>query len=173
MSTQPPIQQRFRSSMRFDNPVESRYFLYERPECISAKCERCGAKLSFKSEKIPTYIYDEVSGGYSPQKGWIGGVVKGRGACTKCGLVANSLNWPESAFFQVCVPEGIVWAWNEDYLSSLRARVGGDKVALRHFLMYDWNLARFISRLPRFAVLKKNRSRILKGFNKITVGGQQ
>jgi hypothetical protein len=173
MSTQPQILQRWRSSMRFDNPVESRYFLYERPENITAICGRCTAKLSFIAEEIPTKIFDEESGGYRFQKGEIGGLIKGRGACTKCGLVVHSINWPESAFFHVSVPEGVVWAWNEDYLLPLRARIAGDKVSLRHFLMYDWNLARFISRLPRFAVLKKNRSRILKRFNKITTSGQR
>lgn len=104
--------------MRFDNPVESRYFLYERPENIAAICGRCTAKLSFIAEEIPTKVFDEESGGYRFQKGEIGRLIKGRGACTKCGLVVHSINWPESAFFQVSVPEGVVWAWNEDYFLS-------------------------------------------------------
>jgi hypothetical protein len=67
------------------------------------------------------------------------------------------------------VPEGIVWAWNEEYLPALLTRVRGDKVALRHLVMSDWNIARFVSRLPKFAVLTKNRSRILSGFTSISV----
>ena len=111
-----PILQRLRASMKFDNPVESRYFLYERPEEITAKCERCAAKLLFIAENIPTKVYDEKSGGYSFKKSAIGGIVNGRGASAKCGLVTSSINWPESAFYQVRVPEGVVWAWNENYL---------------------------------------------------------
>jgi hypothetical protein len=68
-----------------------------------------------------------------------------------------------------------VWAWSEEYLPALQARVRGDKVALRHLTMSNWSLTRYISRLPKFAVLTKNRSRILSGLTALDVarGGSQ
>ncbi len=166
MTQQPPLPLH-RGARRFRNPVEYRYFLYERPKLIRASCIRCGCQFSFKPDLVPSMVYDEDSGGFSPQKGAVCGVVVGDGACTKCGSITRSIIWPDAAYFQVSVPEGIVWAWNESFLPALRAKVCGDKVTLRHLVMCDWNLARFISRLPRFAVLSKNRSRILAGLKKL------
>lgn len=159
-----------RGLRRYRNPVEGRYFLYERPAEISAACRRCGSQFLFRTDQVPSKVYDEASGGYAWQRGEVCGNVAGCGACAKCGLITRSLNWPEAAYFQVRVSEGIVWAWNEKYLPALQARVGGDKVALRHMVKQDWNLARFISRLPRYAVLTKNRARILSGLNEFTAG---
>lgn len=157
-------------SRRFWQPVENRYYIYRRPEIIWSKCIQCQRKVIFQTDELPSKVFDEGSGGCSIVEGWIGGEIKGRGACIYCGCVQNSVNWPEAAFLQVTVSEGIVWAWNEDYLEILRARVSGSKTALRHMLMNDWDYARFISRLPTYVVLVKNRNRILKGFNKLMAG---
>jgi hypothetical protein len=123
--------------------------------------------LLFITEEIPSKVFNEESGCYSIQKGWVGGEIVGRGSCVSCGLVQNSIQWPEAAFLQVTVREGVVWAWNDEYLIVLRARIAGAKTELRHMTMFDWDIARFISRLPKFALLTKNRSKILKGFNKL------
>jgi len=143
--------------------VEGRYYQYSRPEIVLARCERCGKPIHFKTTSLPTHELDERSAGYLVLRGEVCGIIKGRGACSECGYVARKVSWPDAAYLQVLVPEGVVWAWNEDYVAALEARVRGDKVTLRHLLMHSWNLARFISRLPKYAVLRKNRSRILSG----------
>ena len=154
---------------RFHNPVEGRYYSYSRPALMISNCGRCGNRLPFRADPIPTERYDEAIGGYEVLRGEICGVVTGRGACTNCGRIVCSIKWPEEAYFQVRVPEGVVWAWNEEYLPALQARVSGDKVALRHLTMGNWSLTRYISRLPKFAVLTKNRSRILSGLTALVV----
>jgi len=156
-----------RGSRRFGEPVEYRYFVYQRPEIIWSKCRRCQRRVLFRTEDVPSKVFDENSGGYRIIRGWIGGEIKGCGACTSCGYIQNSVRWPDAAFLQVSVVEGIVWAWNDDYLTILRARVSGAKTELRHMLNCNWDFARFISRLPSYVVLVKNRSKILKGFNKL------
>ena len=156
-----------RGSRRFRNGVENRFFVYQRPESIWSKCGRCQRKVVFFTDNVPSYVRDEESHGYRVVEGFVGGEINGRGACTFCGCVQTSLHWPEAAFLQVSVAEGVVWAWNADYLEILRARVSGSKTELRHMLMHNWDYARFISRLPTYVVLVKNRSRILKGFNKL------
>lgn len=148
---------------RFRNLVEGRYYSYSRPALMVSTCGRCGIRLPFRADPLSTERYDEATGGYEVLRGEICGVVTGRGACTNCGRIVCSIKWPEEAYFQVRVPEGVVWAWSEEYLPALKARVRGDKVALRHLTMSNWRLTRYISRLPKFAVLTKNRSRILGG----------
>lgn len=157
-----------RGHRRFRNPVEGRYFLYSRPEHIDAICERCGDRVSFTAVSVPTHLYDESSGGYAMVQGEIGGSIAGRAACTKCGRIVRSISWPDAAFFQVRVPEGIVWAWSAEYVPTLRARIKGDRVALRNLVDGNWDLARFVSRLPRFAVLTKNRQRVLAGLDSLS-----
>jgi hypothetical protein len=159
-----------RGQRRFRNPVEYRYYLYSRPEQIDAICDRCGSRISFRAEKVPSYIYDQDSGGYTVVRGEIGGAIAGRGACPDCGRIARSITWPDAAYFKVKVPEGTVWAWNADYVPILRARVQGDKVELRHLVERNWDLARFASRLPRFAVFTKNRARVLAGLSSLLGG---
>jgi hypothetical protein len=156
----------FTSQRRFWSPVEGRYFRYYRPEKIEASCDRCGNCVLFFISKATQK--EEPSGGYLVQRGEICGPIAGRGACTDCGRIMRTVSWPEAAYLQVHVPEGTVWAWNKDYVPALRARVEGDRVTLRHLILSNWILAHFVSRLPRFAVLRKNRARILAGLEKIT-----
>jgi hypothetical protein len=163
-----PPYQLHRGVRRFRNPVEGRYYQYSRPETVLVLCGRCGKAVPFRADSRPTHELDEKSGGYLVLRGEICGVISGKGACSECGHVARNVVWPEAAYLQVSVPEGVVWAWNRDFLPALLARVSGNKVALRRLVMQDWNLARFISRLPKFAVLKKNRERILSGMSRFT-----
>ncbi|BBB60723.1 hypothetical protein UNDKW_2450 [Undibacterium sp. KW1] len=106
-------------------------------------------------------VFDEQSGGYTLLKGDICGAIKGRGACTNCGYITNLIHWPQAAYIQVTVPGGMVWAWSQDLLSALRARIGGDKVQLRRMLLGNPDLARFVNRIPKAALLTKNRARLL------------
>ena len=114
-----------------------------------------------------THVFDPASGGYQVLRGELEGVITGRGGCAGCGKIARALSWPHDAFFQVQVPEGIVWAWNEQYLPALRARIAGNKVALRHLTVGSWDMARFVARLPRYAVLTKNRVRLLAELDRL------
>lgn len=156
-----------RGQRRFWNPVEGRYYQYARPVEIVATCEGCRGRIAFRADSKPTHVRDETCGGYLVVRGEICGTITGLGACASCGRQMRKIQWPEAAYLKVDLPEGMVWAWNESYVPALLARVRGDSVKLRHLLERDWNLARFISRIPKFAVLKKNRTRILKGFQAI------
>ena len=151
---------------RFWNPVESRYWAYERPALIEAECGRCGKSYAFKPDPGPPYPYDPVSGGYRLIKGEVCGAIAGRGACGKCGKVATSLNWPEAAHIKIKVAEGVLWSWNTQQLLAIRAHVAGDKVLLRRMLMNDWNLSRIVGRIPRFAAIKRNRVKVLAAIDR-------
>ena len=163
----PQISQRHRGDRRFWHPVEGLYFQYRRPEAIAAVCTRCSARFLFKADPTKTHEFDPKSGGYLVLRGEIEGTVRGRGGCAECGKIVRSISWPEDAFFQVRVPEGVVWAWNDLYLPALRARIVGDKTALRHLVSESWDMARFVARLPRYAVLTKNRVRLLTELDRL------
>ncbi len=133
------------SSRRFRNPVEGRYSIYQRPSLITASCNRCNKPFLFHPIEIPTVVYSEVGGGYARVKGEICGIVAGTGACTKCGQIVGAINWPEAAYIAITIPGGVVWAWNTSFIPALQAKISGDKVKLRHMLMFDWHLVRFTS----------------------------
>jgi hypothetical protein len=158
----------FTSHRRFWNPVEGRYFRYYRPETIEVSCDRCSHCVPFEIAKATQK--EDAPSVYVVQRGEICGSIGGRGACSECGRVMRTISWPDAAYLQVRVPEGTVWAWNRDYVPALRARVEGDRVTLRHLILSNWRFAHYVSRLPRFAVLRKNRARILAGLEKIAHG---
>lgn len=150
---------------RFWDTVEGRYTLYSRPESIDARCQRCGNRHPFRTQKLPHFVLDVETGGYSPERGDVGRNIVGRGACGSCGRIVHSITWPDEAYFKVRVPEGEVWAWNAAYVPVLRTHIAGDKVALRHLIGPNWDFSRFVSRVPRFALLTKNRVRVLAGLD--------
>ncbi len=166
----PQVLPRFRSIRPFWNPVEGRYFQYRRPKDIAAICTRCGTRLAFEADPTKTREFDEETGGYLVLKGDVEGTITGRGGCSKCGKIVRPLDWPNDAFFKVRLAEGIVWAWSEQYLPVLRARVAGDQTRLRHLTMNSWDLARFAARVPRYAVLVKNRARVLARLEQLERG---
>jgi hypothetical protein len=166
----PQILPRFRSVRPFWNPVEGRYFQYRRPEEIAAVCTRCSARLAFKADPTKTHEFDEKTGGYLVLKGEVEGTVTGRGSCGNCGKIVRSLDWPRDAFFKVRLAQGLVWAWSEQYLPALRARVAGDQTRLRHLTLNRGDLARFVARVPRYALLVKNRARVLTGLDQLERG---
>jgi len=127
---------------------------------IRVVCIHCESNFDFNPVLQSNAIYDPESGGWAVQKGEIEGVILGRGACKKCGAIKNNIDWPADAYFSVEVPEGIVWAWNQDYVPILLARVVGNRVLLRQLTMYNLHLTNFVDRLPKYALLKKNRIHI-------------
>lgn len=84
-----------------------------------------------------------------------------------CGQIVQRLDWPRDAYFKVEVAGGSVWAWNDRYLPALRARVAGDKVAVRQLTLTDWELTCFIARLPRYAVLARNRAHLIAELDRL------
>lgn len=167
LTNTPSIPQRHRGDRRFWRPVEGLYFQYRRPEAIAAACVRCGARFQFKADPAKTHEFDPKSGGYLVLRGEIAGTIAGSGACGACGKIVHSLSWPDDAYFQVRVAEGIVWAWSEQHLPALRARISGDKTELRRLVSQSWDMARFVARLPRYAVLTKNRVRLLTALDRL------
>src|SRR5450830_1927427 len=160
-----------RGQRRFRIPIEGRFYQYTRPDLIRAVCVRCGANFDFIPTLRPGSVYDPESGGWSMRKGEIEGEIQGRGACKKCGAIMEHIHWPNHAYFSVKVPEGIVWAWSQHHIPALLARVTGDRVLLRQLTMYDVNLTRFVDRLPRYALQKKNRYRIERGMKQLLEKG--
>ena len=158
---------RMHGQRRFWDPIEGRYFRYRRPELMRAVCKRCKAAIAFFAKEVPSHEFDETSGGWLVLRGAICGAIVGRGGCGQCGQIVNELQWPHDAYFKVAVPEGLVWAWNETYLPVLQARVAGNKVAVRQFTMKDRWLDYFVARIPKFALLTKNRERILVGLSRL------
>jgi hypothetical protein len=165
-----PLYPLHRSIRRFWNPVESRYWMYERPSLIEAECERCKARYFFTPEAVPTHEYQAEHGGYRVLNGRVCGLIVGRGACGGCGRAVTSIHWPNSAYIKITVTEGILWSWNSDQLLAIRAYVAGDKVGLRRILMNDARLSRIIGRIPTFAKRTKNRTQILRAIDRYLKG---
>lgn len=134
---------------------------------MRAVCSRCAEPLTFIAKPVPMSEYDERSGGWRVLRGEICGTIAGRGGCVQCVQIVHSLQWPEDAYLKVQVPEGVIWAWNESFLPVLLARIVGDKVAVRQFAMKDRWLDYFVARIPKFALLTKNRSRLVTGLSKL------
>ena len=157
-----------RGQYRFRNPVEGRYVQYQRPTLIEASCSRCAAHFTFLAAQPRPAERDPLSGAYQVVRGKVEGAIAGRGACEQCGCIVRTLDWPQRAYFQVEVPGGTVWAWNRLHLPALRARVAGDKATVRKLTAQDWNMARFIARLPRCATLTRNRQRLIAEIDRLT-----
>jgi len=153
---------RHRGQYRFWQPIDFRYEYYSWPIEIVAKCHHCGGRLEFKAIIPEHYAKDPVSGGYSVVKQAVTTEIQGRGACPKCAYQASQLSWPTDAYFQTDIAGGSVWAWNEEYLLVLRARVAGDRVLERQLCVQDGLYRYFLTRLPKFVVVKRHRERLLR-----------
>jgi len=108
------------------------------------------------------YVKDPISGGYLFVKQPINTEIQGKGACSKCAHQALKLSWPNDAYFQIEIAGGSVWAWNEKYLLVLRAKVAGDRVLERQLCLQDGLYRYYLSRLPKFVVVKRHRERLLQ-----------
>jgi hypothetical protein len=161
---------RRRSWHRFWRPVDGRYFRYARPALVDAVCPRCDHRLTFSPE-LPEPPERGPDRGYPVIRGEVEGPISGRGGCGGCGHIVRRLNWPDDAYFKVELAGGHVWAWNDRYLPVLRARVAGDKVAVRQLTLGDWELTCFIARLPRYALLARHRVRLIAEFDRLESKG--
>jgi hypothetical protein len=151
-----------RGQHRFRTPLDYRYRLYPLPSAADVRCPKCRSRCEFCIKPRDTFDRDEQSGGYSLRPLPIEGSMLGKGACTACGNSFSAIRWPEDAYFSVDVHGGTVWAWNTTYLTALRARIAGDRVLERHLTLANAYLHYFLARLPKQAVVKRNRTRLLR-----------
>ncbi|GHU32061.1 hypothetical protein AGMMS50256_21530 [Betaproteobacteria bacterium] len=167
MSTN-PYTFRHRGQYRFWDPIDYRYKYYSWPKAILAKCRRCSSCVRFQAVVPDSYAQDPQSGGYQVVMMSVPTEIHGHGVCEKCGGLVNSISWPRDAYFYVSVRGGDVWAWNEQYVQVLQARVGGDCVRERQLCLKGSFLYRyFLSRLPKHVVAKANRQRILHALDQL------
>jgi hypothetical protein len=153
---------RFRGQYRFWDPIDNRYEYYSWPQTIVAKCRRCSCSVQFQAVVPDSYVKDSKSGGYRLVVTSVPTEIHGHGVCEKCGSLVNAITWPRDAYYYVSVRGGDVWAWNEQYVQVLQARVAGDRVRERQLCLTRNYLYRyFLSRLPKHVVIKGNRKRIL------------
>ena len=151
-----------RGQHRFRTPLDYRYRLYPLPSVADVRCPKCQNRCEFCITPRETFAKDERSGAYSLLPLPIEGTVLGKGACTGCGSSFSAVQWPKDAYFSVDVQGGTVWAWNTTYLAALRARVAGDRVLERQLTASNGYLHYFLARLPKQAVVKRNRARLLR-----------
>lgn len=154
------MESRRRGQRRFWVTLDARYSAYYWPDCIAVKCQHCGAKAHFKPAITNWRIRNGASN--SPTNLPVGGEKAGTGSCLACGRIFNTINWPLDAFYCASVHGGEYWAWNEGYLSALRARVAGDRVHERQLCLENWHYNYFLTRLPKYLVLKRHRPTILR-----------
>jgi hypothetical protein len=147
---------------RFRTPLDYRYRLYPLPSVADVRCPKCRSRCKFSIAPRETFAKDEQSGGYRLLPLPIEASVLGKGACTRCSYRFSVIQWPEDAYFAVEVHGGAVWAWNETYLKALRARVAGDRVLERQLGLSNGYLHYFLARLPKQAVVRRNRTSLLR-----------
>lgn len=151
-----------RGQHRFRTPLDYRYRLCPLPSAADVRCPKCRSRCEFCITPRDTFAKDEQSGGYSMLPLPIEGSVLGKGSCSGCGNSFSSVRWPEDAYFSVDVHGATIWAWNATYLTALRARVAGDRVLERQLIISNAYLQYFLARLPKQAVVKRNRPRLLR-----------
>jgi len=155
-----------RGQYRFRYPLEYRYALFSWPSAISAKCNGCGSEFPFSAVVPDTHVKDEESGGYRLVERPMSGPIPGRGTCLKCGRVSSMLSWPNDAHFRFPLSGGDIWAWNEEHVQVLRAKVAGDRVLERKLCERNHHLHYYLSRLPKQVVVKRNRMRLIRAIDR-------
>lgn len=151
-----------RGQHRFRTPLDYRYQLYPLPSVADVRCPKCRARCHFGVTARESFAKDEQSGGYRLLSLPIEGCLSGEGICANCSNSFTTVRWPEDAYFSVNVHGGIVWAWNKSYLAALRARIAGDKLQQRQLALSDGSLPYFLARIPKHAIVKRNRERLLR-----------
>jgi hypothetical protein len=152
----------YRGQHRFRQPLDYRYGFYPVPSEASVRCPKCGARCRFAMDAVENFEKDNASGGYRLLNIPVEGPFSGRGTCSNCGHVFAAVEWPRDAYLLALVHGGVVWAWNLAYLPALRARVAGDRVLERQLVLGNSALQYFLSRLPKWAMVKRNRPTLLK-----------
>lgn len=151
-----------RGQHRFRAPLDYRYKLYPLPSVADVKCPKCGERCAFAVAPREAFIQDAQSGGHSLLALSIEGPLAGVGACASCSNSFATVQWPNDAYFSVSVHGGTVWAWNHYHLAPLRARVAGERVQERQILQREPCFSRYLARLPKCAVIKRNREPLLR-----------
>lgn len=151
-----------RGQHRFRTPLDGRYHLYPLPSVADARCPKCRSRCKFCIGPRETFAEDTESSACSLRPSPIEGTLPGKGACTRCCSSFSVIHWPEDAYFSVEVHGGTVWAWNTTYLMALRARVIGDRVSERQLALSNGYLHYFLARIPKQAVVKRNRAFLLR-----------
>ncbi|PRC90797.1 hypothetical protein [Solimicrobium silvestre] len=162
------IEHRRHGRRRFCVTLDNRYEFYSWPEDINVKCPNCGSPILFNAVVPDQYVKDEKSGGYLLVPQSVATKIRGRGACTKCSRQFDRISWPEDAHFKFESGGGIVWAWNKEFLQVLRARVIGDRVTERQLCMKNGLFHYFLTRLPKYIVVKRHRAGILRKLDELT-----
>jgi len=96
-----------------------------------------------------------------------GANIKGRGVCLNCTKITESLSWPNDAFYSIKLAAGNVWAWNTEYLKVLKQYVSGEQRSDAAYARENTLFLYYLSRLPKYAVLKRNRGPLVKKINEL------
>lgn len=108
------------------------------------------------------FVKEAYSGGERAVKWPVEGELPGAGSCGNCSTSFSRVQWPGDAYFTANVRGGTVWAWNMEYLVPLRAQVAGDKTLKRQLILKNVYFSYFLSRTPKFVVVKRNRENLLR-----------
>jgi hypothetical protein len=152
---------RRRGQRRFWVTLDGRFKLYYWPHSICVKCPKCSERANF-SPAVRDCYRDEGADGIRLSQLPVGGMKEGTGSCNACGKTFGTIDWPTDAYYISAERGGEYWAWNEEFLHVLRARVAGNRVLERHLCTRHVSYHYFLSRLPKHIVLKRNRYRILR-----------
>jgi len=151
-----------RGQRRFWVTLDNRYKQYIWPALFVVRCPHCRAKARFSPSVTHAWVKDAQSGGYRLLELALGGRKEGMGSCTSCGHSFAAIHWPEDAYYCTPVHGALLWAWNEDYLEVLRARVAGNRVLERQLCLHDRRFYYFVTRIPKNVVIKRNRPHALR-----------
>ena len=152
--------ERHRGQRRFWVTLEGRVTQYYWPQSIAVTCPKCEARADFSP--AVRHCHHREGDAYRVVNLPVGGKKEGTGSCAACGCSFQSVFWPDDAYYKSCLRGGEYWAWNEDYLPILRARVTGDSVLERQLCLSDVAYHYFLSRLPKHVVIKRNRDVITR-----------
>jgi hypothetical protein len=151
-----------RGQYRFRTPLDGRYRQYPLPSDADVRCPKCRSRCRFCVATHARFVKDEQAGVCRLLPLPIVGSLPGKGSCIRCGSSFSVVQWPGDAYFSVDVHGGTVWAWNTTFLPALRARVAGDRVLERQLALSNGYLHYFLARIPKHAVVKRNRARLLR-----------
>ena len=153
-----------RGEYRFRVPLEGRYRYRYWPEWISSKCRRCGALVCFRATTSTRHV-EEPTGGWRVQVPSSLQSIRGTSTCTARGYSNRCLDWPADVWYRIAIKGGEAWAWNADFLPVLRAQVAGNRVLVRQLCQTNWHFHYFLAGLPKLALLKRNRVKLLRALD--------
>ena len=159
----------YKSHYRYRQYIDWRYSYYCLPKTIDVQCNSCSSKFPFIPAEVKWYKKDELSGGLVTDPKPITGKFDGKGACSNCGKIFTSINWPSDAYYQVSIAKGNVWSWNREYVNILIAHLSNDKIKERKLTKNsrtdESTFIHYLDRLPKYVKIKNNRRLITKKFD--------